>query len=52
MNRAADVAVAGLGLALAGPFLAAAALAIKLDDGGPVLFRQTRVGRTARISTS
>ena len=48
MNRAADVAVAGLGLALAGPFLVAAALAIKLDDGGPVLFRQTRVGKDGK----
>jgi lipopolysaccharide/colanic/teichoic acid biosynthesis glycosyltransferase len=48
VNRAADVAVAGLGLALAGPFLAAAALAIKLDDGGPVLFRQTRVGKDGK----
>jgi lipopolysaccharide/colanic/teichoic acid biosynthesis glycosyltransferase len=44
MNRAADVAVAGLGLVLTSPLLAAAALAIKLEDGGPVLFRQTRVG--------
>ena len=45
MNRAADVAVAGLGLALTGPLLAAAALAVKLEDGGPVLYRQTRVGQ-------
>jgi lipopolysaccharide/colanic/teichoic acid biosynthesis glycosyltransferase len=45
VNRAADVALAGLGLALTSPFLAAAALAIKLEDGGPVLFRQTRVGK-------
>jgi lipopolysaccharide/colanic/teichoic acid biosynthesis glycosyltransferase len=28
--------------------LAVAALAIKLDDGGPVLYRQTRVGRDGR----
>ena len=48
MNRAADVAVAGLGLALASPFLAAAALAAKLEDGGPVLFRQTRVGKDGK----
>ena len=48
MNRAADVAVAGLGLALASPFLLAAALAIKLEDGGPVLYRQTRVGKDGR----
>ena len=45
MNRAADVALAGLGLAVASPFLAAAALAVKLEDGGPILFRQTRVGK-------
>ncbi len=45
MNRAADVALAGLGLAVASPFLAAAALAVKLEDGGPILFRQARVGK-------
>ena len=45
MNRALDVAFAGLGLALAAPLLAAAAVAIRLEDGGPVLYRQTRVGR-------
>ncbi|HEX9381580.1 MAG TPA: sugar transferase [Gaiellaceae bacterium] len=44
MNRALDVTVAGLGLALASPALAVAALAIKLDDGGPVFYRQRRVG--------
>ncbi len=44
MNRAADVALAGLGLVVASPFLAAAALAVKLEDGGPILFRQARVG--------
>jgi len=36
---------ASLGLALASPFLAASALAIKLEDRGPVLYRQQRVGR-------
>lgn len=30
------------------PLFAALALAIKLDDGGPVLFRQTRVGKGGR----
>jgi lipopolysaccharide/colanic/teichoic acid biosynthesis glycosyltransferase len=47
MNRAADVAIAGSALAVASPLLALAALAIKLEDRGPVLFRQTRVGRGA-----
>ena len=45
MNRALDVVVAGAGLALAGPVLGIAALATKLESGGPVLYRQTRVGR-------
>ena len=43
MNRALDVAAAGVGLAVASPALAVAALAIKLE-GGPVLYRQRRVG--------
>jgi lipopolysaccharide/colanic/teichoic acid biosynthesis glycosyltransferase len=45
VNRTLDVAIAGAGLALASPVLALAALAIKLDDRGPVLYRQTRVGK-------
>ncbi|HUP32249.1 MAG TPA: sugar transferase [Gaiellaceae bacterium] len=45
LNRTLDVAIAGTGLALASPVLALAALAVKLGDGGPVLFRQTRVGK-------
>ncbi|MDX6513698.1 MAG: hypothetical protein QOE36_3202, partial [Gaiellaceae bacterium] len=48
LNRAADVAGAALGLALASPALAAAALAIKLEDGGPVLYKQQRVGHEGR----
>jgi lipopolysaccharide/colanic/teichoic acid biosynthesis glycosyltransferase len=48
LNRALDVAVAGAGLAVASPALALAALAVKLEDGGPVLYRQTRVGRDGR----
>jgi lipopolysaccharide/colanic/teichoic acid biosynthesis glycosyltransferase len=45
LNRALDAALAGLGLALTSPVVAAAALAIKLEDRGPILYRQTRVGR-------
>ena len=48
MNRAADVAIAGGALLLASPLLALAALAVKLEDGGPVLYRQTRVGKDGR----
>jgi lipopolysaccharide/colanic/teichoic acid biosynthesis glycosyltransferase len=45
VNRAADLAVAGGTLLVASPLLALAALAVKLEDGGPVLYRQTRVGK-------
>jgi len=45
MNRAADVAIAGTALVVASPLLGLAALAVKLEDGGPVLFKQTRVGK-------
>jgi lipopolysaccharide/colanic/teichoic acid biosynthesis glycosyltransferase len=48
VNRAFDVVGASLGLALASPFLAAAAIAIKLGDRGPVLYRQQRVGKDGR----
>ena len=48
MNRAADVALAGLGLVATSPLLVAAGLAVKLEDGGPVLFRQTRVGKDGK----
>ena len=45
MKRALDVAVAGTALVITSPLLGAAAIAIKLDDGGPVFYRQTRVGK-------
>ena len=45
MNRAVDAVAAALGLAVTSPLLAASAVAIKLEDGGPVLYRQMRVGK-------
>jgi lipopolysaccharide/colanic/teichoic acid biosynthesis glycosyltransferase len=45
VNRAADVAIAGTALVVASPLLGLAAVAVKLGDRGPVLYRQTRVGR-------
>jgi lipopolysaccharide/colanic/teichoic acid biosynthesis glycosyltransferase len=45
VNRAFDVVGASAALALTSPALAIAALAVKLEDGGPVLYRQRRVGR-------
>ena len=48
LNRALDVAGAALGLAAASPVLGLTALAIKLEDGGPVFYRQGRVGYRGR----
>ena len=48
MIRPLDIAGAALGLVVASPLLALAALVIKLDDGGPVLYRQRRVGHKGR----
>jgi lipopolysaccharide/colanic/teichoic acid biosynthesis glycosyltransferase len=45
VNRAVDVVLAGTGLVLASPLLAVAAVASKLEDRGPVLYPQTRVGK-------
>jgi lipopolysaccharide/colanic/teichoic acid biosynthesis glycosyltransferase len=45
VNRVADVAIAGTALVVASPLLGLAALAVKLEDGGPVLYRQVRVGK-------
>jgi lipopolysaccharide/colanic/teichoic acid biosynthesis glycosyltransferase len=48
LNRVADVTIASTTLLVASPLLALGALAIKLEDGGPVIYRQTRVGRGGR----
>ena len=44
-KRAFDIAGSLTLVVLTAPVMAAVALAIRLDDGGPVLFRQVRVGR-------
>jgi len=44
-KRVLDIVGAGVGLVLLAPLIAVVALAVRLDDGGPVFFRQTRVGR-------
>jgi exopolysaccharide biosynthesis polyprenyl glycosylphosphotransferase len=47
-KRLFDVLGSGFGLLLISPLLLLIALRIKLHDGGPVLFRQTRVGRDGK----
>src|SRR5690606_31369613 len=47
-KRLLDVLIAAVGLAAAAPLMALIALGITLDDGGPSLFVQTRVGKGRR----
>ena len=45
LKRVFDVLVSGVGLILSAPLWAAIAIAIKLEDGGPIFFVQPRVGQ-------
>jgi exopolysaccharide biosynthesis polyprenyl glycosylphosphotransferase len=44
-KRAVDLVLGTIALVVVSPILLAAAIAIKVQDRGPVFFRQTRVGR-------
>jgi lipopolysaccharide/colanic/teichoic acid biosynthesis glycosyltransferase len=48
MKRVLDVALSALALLLLSPLMLAVALAVALESGRPVLFRQSRVGRGDR----
>ncbi|MGH9348007.1 MAG: sugar transferase [Vicinamibacterales bacterium] len=45
LKRAFDVTLASLGLVVSAPLWALIALAIRIEDGGPVFFTQARVGQ-------
>ena len=48
-RRAVDIVVSSVALVLGAPVLALAALAIRLESRGPVLYGQRRVGRDGRL---
>jgi len=48
IKRLLDVVLSGFGLIASAPLWAVFAAAIKLEDGGPVMFRQERVGLGGR----
>ncbi len=50
-KRILDFTGALIGIILAGPIMIAAAIAIRVTDPGPVLFRQVRAGRNGRTFT-
>jgi len=47
-KRAFDLVLAGLALLVLSPLLLVVAAVVKLQDGGPVFFRQSRVGRAGK----
>ncbi len=47
-KRTMDIILGSIALVIASPFMAAVAIAIKLEDGGPVFFRQKRMTRNGR----
>lgn len=50
-KRSFDVALAGTGLLVLSPLLLLAALLIKLESPGPVIYRQERIGENGRAFT-
>ena len=50
-KRVFDVTVAGLGLLLSSPLALLAAIAVRLESKGPVIYRQERVGQGGRPFT-
>jgi lipopolysaccharide/colanic/teichoic acid biosynthesis glycosyltransferase len=48
LKRSFDAALAGFGLVASAPLWALIAAAIKLEDGGPIFYRQERVGLGGR----
>jgi exopolysaccharide biosynthesis polyprenyl glycosylphosphotransferase len=48
VKRATDVAIAGAGLLVLAPFMAATAILIRLTSPGPAIFRQVRCGLNGR----
>ncbi|EGD57223.1 sugar transferase [Novosphingobium nitrogenifigens DSM 19370] len=49
LKRLMDIAIAGTALAALAPLLILIALAIRIQDGGPVFFMQQRQGRNNRL---
>ena len=49
MKRLFDIIVSAAGLLVLSPIALLIAVAIKLEDGGPVFFMQDRVGRGGRV---
>jgi len=51
LERFLEIVVAVIALMVSSPLMLLVALIVKLDSPGPVIFRQTRVGRNGRLFT-
>lgn len=51
VKRALDIVLASIALILASPIMLITAIAIKLESPGPIIFRQTRVGKMGKPFT-
>jgi lipopolysaccharide/colanic/teichoic acid biosynthesis glycosyltransferase len=51
LKRGFDILLSGLGLVVSLPLWGMISLAVKLNDGGPVFYRQQRVGKDGRVFT-
>lgn len=49
VKRFLDVTASFLGLVLLSPLMLAVSILIKIDSRGPVIFRQTRIGRNGKV---
>jgi exopolysaccharide biosynthesis polyprenyl glycosylphosphotransferase len=51
IKRVSDIVLTSVGLVIISPLMLGIAIVVKLQDGGPVIFRQARIGREGRPFT-
>jgi exopolysaccharide biosynthesis polyprenyl glycosylphosphotransferase len=51
VKRASDIVLTSVGLLIISPLMLCIAAVVKLQDGGPVIFRQARIGRDGKPFT-
>ena len=49
VKRLIDIVLSGIGLIVASPIMLIEAIAIKIEDGGPVLFKQDRITKNGKM---
>ena len=49
IKRAMDIVISLIGIILSSPFMLICMIAIKLDDGGPIFYKQNRITENGRI---